>query len=48
MYNELILSVQKFKESSPDTEVIPDGKKLLFIMSKRTQNSTHKLYKKVQ
>lgn len=38
MYNELILSVQKFKESSPNTEVIPDGEKLLFIMSKRTQN----------
>lgn len=31
MYNELILSVQKFKESSPDTDVIPDGEKLLFI-----------------
>jgi len=38
MYNELILSVQKFKESSPNTEVIPDGEKLLFIMSKRKQN----------
>ena len=39
MYNELILSVQKFKESSPDTDVIPDREKLLFIISKKkTQN----------
>lgn len=27
MNNELILSVQKFKESSTDTEVIADGEK---------------------
>lgn len=27
MYNELILPVQKFKESSTDTEVIADGEK---------------------
>ena len=38
MYNELILSVQKFKESSQDTDVIPDGEKLLFIILKKTQN----------
>lgn len=38
MYNELILSVQKFKESSQDTDVIPDGEKLLFIILKKAQN----------
>lgn len=42
MYNELILSVQKFKESSPDTEVIPDEKKIvIYNVQKNTEFYTY-------
>ena len=44
MYNELILSVQKFKESSPDTDVIPDGEKLLFINYLKKKHRIFNIY----